>query len=60
MEAMLGNQGAHILGGVAESPRHKSGIAVRFSHILCRRKDKTAAEVDTLASAQALRRRPWA
>jgi DNA ligase-1 len=40
--------------GIAESKRHKSGIAVRFPRILRWRQDKPAAEADTLASAFAL------
>ncbi|MGB3139081.1 MAG: ATP-dependent DNA ligase [Nodosilinea sp.] len=40
--------------GIAESTRHKSGISVRFPRILRWRKDKPAAEADTLESAQAL------
>ncbi|HIK46170.1 MAG TPA: ATP-dependent DNA ligase, partial [Leptolyngbyaceae cyanobacterium M65_K2018_010] len=40
--------------GMAESTRHKSGISVRFPRILRWRKDKPAAEADTLASAKQL------
>jgi len=40
--------------GIAASGRHKSGISVRFPRILRWRKDKPAAEADTLESAQAL------
>ncbi len=40
--------------GIAASARHKSGISVRFPRILRWRKDKPAAEADTLESAQAL------
>lgn len=40
--------------GIAESTRHKSGISVRFPRILRWRKDKPAAEADTLTAAQAL------
>ena len=36
--------------GIARSPRHKSGIAVRFPRILRWRRDKPASEADTLAS----------
>ena len=39
--------------GIARSPRHKSGIAMRFPRILHWRTDKPAAEADTL---DALRR----
>ncbi|MBC7372229.1 MAG: ATP-dependent DNA ligase [Bdellovibrionaceae bacterium] len=37
--------------GIGKSTRHKSGIAVRFPRILRWRKDKPAAEADTLQSA---------
>ena len=37
--------------GIAESTRHKSGIAVRFPRILRWREDKPAAEADTLENA---------
>ncbi|MEM9090070.1 MAG: ATP-dependent DNA ligase [Cyanobacteria bacterium P01_F01_bin.53] len=37
--------------GIAESKRHKSGIAVRFPRILRWREDKPVAEADTLANA---------
>lgn len=40
--------------GIAESTRHKSGISVRFPRILRWRKDKPAAEADTLESAKEL------
>lgn len=40
--------------GIAESKRHKSGIAVRFPRILRWRDDKPMAEADTLESAIAL------
>jgi DNA ligase-1 len=40
--------------GIAESARHKSGIAVRFPRILRWRKDKPAAEADTLQTASEL------
>jgi DNA ligase-1 len=46
--------------GIAASPRHKSGIALRFPRIARRRPDKPAAEANTLADLQAvllLRRR---
>ena len=33
--------------GIAASPRHKSGIAVRFPRIVRWRHDKPAAEADT-------------
>ncbi len=40
--------------GIAESKRHKSGIAVRFPQILRWREDKPAADADTWANAIAL------
>jgi DNA ligase-1 len=40
--------------GIAESNRHKSGIAVRFPRILRWRKDKPVEEADTLQSAMEL------
>lgn len=40
--------------GVAESPRHKSGIAMRFPRISRIRDDKPAAEADTLEAVRAL------
>ena len=40
--------------GIFESSRHKSGISVRFPRILRWRKDKSAAEADTLQRAKIL------
>ena len=40
--------------GIQASPRHKSGIAVRFPRILRWRKDKRADEADTLDALRAL------
>ena len=40
--------------GIQRSPRHKSGIAVRFPRMLRWRTDKTPADADTLAQLQAL------
>jgi DNA ligase-1 len=40
--------------GISESRRHKSGVAVRFPRMLRRRTDKTADEIDTLETLQAL------
>lgn len=40
--------------GIAASPRHKSGVAVRFPRILRWRRDKPAAEADTLTALRAL------
>ncbi len=40
--------------GIARSPRHKSGIAVRFPRMLRWREDKPVTEADTLQSLEAL------
>ena len=40
--------------GIAASPRHKAGIAVRFPRILRIRDDKPIAEADTLSTLKAL------
>lgn len=40
--------------GIAESDRHKSGIALRFPRMLRWRKDKPLAEIDTLDNARRL------
>ena len=40
--------------GIAASPRHKSGIALRFPRIRRWRSDKPAAEADTLAALQSV------
>jgi len=40
--------------GIARSPRHKSGIAVRFPRMLRWRRDKPVAEADTLQTLMAL------
>jgi DNA ligase-1 len=40
--------------GLSRSTRHKSGVAVRFPRIARWRRDKPAAEADTLASLEAL------
>jgi DNA ligase-1 len=40
--------------GIQASPRHKSGIAVRFPRILRWRTDKRPDEADTLATLKAL------
>ena len=40
--------------GIQASPRHKAGIALRFPRILRWRRDKTAAEADTLATMKRL------
>lgn len=42
--------------GISESKRHKSGIAVRFPRMHRWRKDKPAAEADSLETIQALLR----
>ena len=40
--------------GIQASPRHKSGIAVRFPRILRWRKDKPASEADTIDTLRAI------
>jgi DNA ligase-1 len=40
--------------GIARSPRHKSGIAVRFPRMLRWRTDKSPAEADTIAALRAM------
>ena len=40
--------------GIARSPRHKSGIAVRFPRMLRWRTDKSVADADTLQTLEAL------
>jgi DNA ligase-1 len=40
--------------GIGRSPRHKSGIAVRFPRMLRRREDKPVEEADTLQTLAAL------
>ena len=40
--------------GISLSPRHKSGIAVRFPRMLRWRRDKPLSEADTLATLRAL------
>jgi len=40
--------------GIALSPRHKAGIAVRFPRILRRRDDKTVEDADTLDTLKGL------
>jgi DNA ligase-1 len=44
--------------GIQASSRHKSGIAVRFPRILRWRKDKSAAEADTMTTLRSLLDRP--
>jgi len=44
--------------GIQRSPRHKSGIAVRFPRILRWRRDKPASEADTLETLQGLLSEP--
>jgi DNA ligase-1 len=39
---------------IARSPRHRSGIAVRFPRMLRWRRDKAASEADTLDALAAL------
>jgi DNA ligase-1 len=40
--------------GIQASPRHKSGIALRFPRMLRWRQDKPVAEIDTIQSLRAL------
>jgi DNA ligase-1 len=40
--------------GIQRSTRHKSGVAVRFPRMLRWRRDKPAAEADSIATVQAL------
>jgi DNA ligase-1 len=40
--------------GIQPSPRHKSGVALRFPRMLRWRRDKAAAEADTLEALQGL------
>ena len=40
--------------GIAESKRHKSGVALRFPRILRWRKDKTVDEINTLEDLQGI------
>jgi len=40
--------------GIGASPRHKSGLAVRFPRMLRLRTDKPLHEANTLADLQAL------
>ena len=42
--------------GIQESPRHKSGIALRFPRMLRWRRDKPVAEIDSLETLRALLR----
>jgi DNA ligase 1 len=44
--------------GIQASPRHKSGVAVRFPRILRWRTDKKAEDADTLATLKALMEQP--
>jgi DNA ligase-1 len=40
--------------GIAESPRHKAGVALRFPRVLRWRRDKAPDSIDTLASLRKL------
>jgi DNA ligase-1 len=40
--------------GIQRSPRHKSGVAVRFPRIARWRKDKPASEADTMDTLRAM------
>jgi DNA ligase-1 len=44
--------------GISRSPRHKSGIAVRFPRILSMRDDKTVEEADTLDTLKGMLAEP--
>ncbi|MDB4878453.1 MAG: dependent ligase [Gemmatimonadetes bacterium] len=44
--------------GIQASPRHKSGVAVRFPRILRWRTDKRAEDADTIATLRALMSQP--
>lgn len=44
--------------GIGASPRHKSGVAVRFPRMLRMRLDKPLHEADTLTTLKALAQRP--
>jgi DNA ligase-1 len=44
--------------GIQRSPRHKSGVAVRFPRIARWRTDKTAAEADTIETLRAMLESP--
>ncbi len=44
--------------GIQASPRHKSGVAVRFPRILRWRTDKTPADADTIETLRALMHQP--
>lgn len=44
--------------GIQSSPRHRSGVAVRFPRILRWRTDKPAAEADTLETIRAMMENP--
>ena len=39
---------------IRESPRHNSGLALRFPRIVRLRRDKTPEDIDTLATARRL------
>jgi DNA ligase-1 len=43
-----------VLDGIRRSPRHRSGVAVRFPRIARWRSDKAADESDPLETLQAL------
>ncbi len=44
--------------GIQESPRHKSGIALRFPRMVRWRRDKGVAEIDSIETLRALLRTP--
>ena len=47
-------RGEHPFEGIQRSPRHRSGIAVRFPRMARWRTDKKAEEADTLDTIRAL------
>ena len=44
--------------GIQESPRHKSGIALRFPRMVRWRRDKSVAEIDSITTLRALLHQP--
>jgi DNA ligase-1 len=40
--------------GIQASPRHKSGIALRFPRMVRWRRDKPVSEIDTIESLRAM------
>ena len=44
--------------GIQESPRHKSGIALRFPRMIRWRRDKSVADIDSITTLRALLHQP--